>query len=177
MDLNLDGTNIILTGFMGTGKSTVGKLLAERLRYEFVDTDVLIQERHGLTIPQIFSQRGEESFRQMEREVAAELAQQRRLVISTGGRMMLDPDNVASLGCGGRIFCLTAAPAEILARVAKDDTGIPRPLLGGDDPAQRIEELLAERARGYRRFPQIETDGKAPAAVVDEVLAALERTG
>src|SRR6187399_1176730 len=92
-----DGRNIVLTGFMGTGKTTVGRLLAARLGYEFVDTDEAIVERHG-EIADIFRTRGEEAFRQIERQLAAELASRERLVISTGGRMMLDPDNVAALG-------------------------------------------------------------------------------
>ena len=90
--------NIILTGFMGTGKTTVGKLLAEMMAYEFVDTDALIESAYGLTIPQIFAQFDEPTFRQMERDIALALAEQTGLVISTGGQMMLHAANVAALG-------------------------------------------------------------------------------
>ncbi len=81
--------NVVLTGFMATGKTTVGRLLAERLGYEFVDTDQLIEQRHG-PIPAIFRESGEGEFRRLERSVADELAARRQLVISTGGRLLLD---------------------------------------------------------------------------------------
>ena len=152
-----DSRNIVLTGFMGTGKTTVGRLLAEQLGYEFVDTDQLIEERHG-KIAEIFRSRGEEAFRQIERELAAELAARDRLVISTGGRLMLDPHNVASLSRNGRVFCLVATPDEIFDRVTKDESAIERPLLSVPDPRQRIVELLAERSPDYRRFAQLTTD-------------------
>ena len=128
-----DSRNIVLTGFMGTGKTTVGRLLAERLGYEFVDTDSLIEQRHG-TIAEIFRSRGEDAFRQIERELAAELGDRQGLVISTGGRLMLDPRNVASLSRNGRVFCLVATPDEILDRIVKDEAGIERPLLSVPDP-------------------------------------------
>jgi shikimate kinase len=84
--------NVVLTGFMGTGKTTVGRLLAERLGYGFVDTDALIVARHG-PIAEIFAGRGEGEFRRLEAEVAAELADRTGLVIATGGRMLLDHGN------------------------------------------------------------------------------------
>ncbi|MGH9134897.1 MAG: shikimate kinase, partial [Ilumatobacteraceae bacterium] len=102
-----DSRNIVLTGFMGTGKTTVGRLLAEQLGFEFVDTDQVIEQRHG-AIAEVFRVMGEDAFRRIERELAAELADRERLVISTGGRMMLDPQNVASLSRNGRVFCLVA---------------------------------------------------------------------
>ena len=169
-----DARNIVLTGFMGTGKTTVGRLLAEHLGYEFVDTDQLIEERHG-KIPEIFRSRGEEAFRQIERELAAELATRDRLVISTGGRMMLDPHNVASLTRNGRVFCLVATPDEIFDRVTKDESATERPLLSVPDPRQRIVELLAERSPDYRRFAQLTTDTVDADAVAAD-LAVLARS-
>ena len=115
-----DSRNIVLTGFMGTGKTTVGRLLAQQLGYEFVDTDRVIEERHG-KIADLFRSVGEEGFRRIERDLATELADRERLVISTGGRMMLDPHNVASLSRNGRVFCLVATPDEIFDRVVNDD--------------------------------------------------------
>ena len=168
-----DSRNIVLTGFMGTGKTTVGRLLAEQLEYEFIDTDQMIEQRHG-KVTDIFREKGEEAFRTIEREVASELADRRRLAISTGGRMMLDPHNVTSLSRNGRIFCLVATPDAILERIAGDPSQIERPLLSGPDPRRRIVELLAERGPGYGRFAQIDTDGVGPEAVADE-LAALVR--
>ncbi|MDJ0757047.1 MAG: shikimate kinase [Ardenticatenaceae bacterium] len=166
--------NIILTGFMGTGKTTVGRLLAETLSYQLIDTDVWITERTGRTIPQIFAQDGEAGFRALEREAAAALAQRTGLVIATGGRMMLDPHNARVLGKTGLVFCLVATPKEILSRVTEDPKGIERPLLQVPNPLQRITDLLNERRPLYERFPQIITSGKTIQQVVQEILFALE---
>ncbi|MEM7131571.1 MAG: shikimate kinase [Chloroflexota bacterium] len=162
--------NIILTGFMGTGKTTTGKLIASQLDYNFVDTDDLIEERAERTIPQIFAELGEEAFRQMENDIAVELAEKRGFVIATGGRMMLDSANAEALGATGQVICLVATPEEILARIAQDDTGIPRPLLSGPDPADRVRQLFQEREAAYQRFYQITTTGKAPTDVAAEVI-------
>ena len=124
---------------MGTGKTTVGRLLAAELDLELVDTDALIEDRHG-PIPQIFETVGETGFRALEREVAAELGQGGGLVIATGGRMVLDPENERVLSRNGRIFCLTASPDEILRRLGDDI--VDRPLLGGDDPDRREYDQL-----------------------------------
>lgn len=164
--------NLVLTGFMGTGKTTVGRLLAARLGYEFVDTDRLIEERHG-PIARIFSEHGEGEFRRLERELAAELADRSGLVVSTGGRMMVDAHNVDRLGRSGQVICLTASIDTILARVHRTRSLVERPLLAGPDVRDRITELLAERAPAYARFPQVETDRRTPAQVVDAVLALL----
>jgi shikimate kinase len=165
--------NIILTGFMGTGKTTVGKLLAHRLGYRFVDTDELIQERSGKTIPEIFQEMGESAFRRMEAEIARELAAGEGLVVATGGRLMLDPENAEVLGRRGRVFCLQAAPEEIVARVT-GDAGVARPLLEGDDPLTRIRALLRERGAGYARFPQVWTSGSTPEEVAGRLLDACQ---
>lgn len=164
--------NIILTGFMGTGKTTVGKLLAEQLGYEFIDTDELIQARHGRTIPEIFLELGETAFRQMEADIARELADREGLVISTGGRLMLDPDNVTVLSQQGRVFCLVATPEEILARIRNDK--VQRPLLAVPDPGERIVELLQQRAGGYGRFPQVMTDDKHPTRVIGDLVDLIQ---
>lgn len=164
--------NVVLTGFMGTGKTTVGKRVAVALGYRFVDTDVVIEERFG-PIAEIFATQGEEAFRQMEQGVARELAEQTGLVIATGGRMMLDRVNAAALGKNGRIFCLTATPEEILARVLGDEKGMERPLLQVPNPAQRIQELLQARRLLYEQFPQIITSGKTPDDIAQEILLRL----
>lgn len=162
-------SNIVLTGFMGTGKSTVGRQLARRLGREFVDTDELIEARHG-PIPAIFAEAGEARFRAIEREVAAELATRRDLVVSTGGRMMLDPANVATLGASGMVVCLRASVDELVERLRDGD----RPLLAGHDPRARIEALLTERRDGYARFASVDTDGRTPDEVANAVEAAVE---
>ena len=163
-----DEANIVLTGFMGTGKSTVGRLVAERLGRRFVDTDAVIESRHG-PIPRLFADHGEAHFRQLEREVAAELAATLGAVVATGGRTMLDPANQATLGATGIVVCLAASPEALVARL-RDETG-QRPLLQGDDPAGRIAALLAERKAGYARFPQVATDGRTPDEVATAVIA------
>ncbi len=112
--------NIILTGFMATGKTTVGKLLAEQLDYEYVDTDELIVERSGQTVAEIFREKGEAAFREMEATVSRELGDKEGLVISTGGHLMLDAANAAALSKRGRVFCLVATPKEILQRIQND---------------------------------------------------------
>jgi shikimate kinase len=160
---------------MGTGKSTVGRLLAARLGFEWVDTDDLIEARHG-SIPQIFAGDGEAAFRALERAVALELAERSRLVISTGGRMMLDPAAAAALEQNGVVFCLTASPGHIVDRLDADPSA-DRPLLASDHPQRRIQDLLAERREGYERFRQVATDGRTPEEVADGVLAMLAETG
>jgi shikimate kinase len=162
--------NVVLTGFMATGKSTVGRLLAARLRYGFVDTDRIIEERHG-PIPVIFSTEGEAAFRRIERDVAIELSGLSSLVVSTGGGMMLDPVNADALASSGMVVCLTASPKVILRRVGGSRAGERRPLLSGADPEARIRELLTEREAAYAAFRQISTDGRPPSEVAEEIAA------
>ncbi|MFV0439582.1 MAG: 3-dehydroquinate synthase [Desulfopila sp.] len=166
---NKENKNIVLTGFMGTGKTTVGKLLADRLNREFIDTDDLIQERQGMAISEIFSTHGEAAFRKMEAEIARELGEKDGLVISTGGRLMLDPGNVAALTRNGRVFCLIATPQELVSRIQKD-TEHRRPLLEVPDPQKQVVELLQERQKGYNRFQKVITDDKQPDEVTDYLL-------
>ena len=161
--------NLVLTGFMGTGKTTVGRILAGRLGYDFVDTDEVIESRAG-PIHEIFERDGEAGFREMERTVARELAGRTRLVIATGGRMMLDPECAACLEPGADVVCLTAGAETIIERVG--DTA-PRPLLDVPEAPARVRELLAERAEGYGRFPAVDTEGRSPEQVADAVTARL----
>jgi len=159
--------NIILTGFMATGKTTVGKTLASQLGYDFVDTDQLIESRIGMTIAEFFQEEGETAFREMESALARELADQSGLVISTGGRFMLDADNATALGKTGRVFCLVATPEEILKR-AESDSHV-RPLLQVPDPLEHIVELLQQREKGYGRFLQFVTSEKNPENVAEDL--------
>lgn len=170
------GPNIVLTGFMATGKTTVGRLLADRLGFAFVDTDDLIAARAGRSVARIFAEMGEAAFRRMESEAAKDLGAREGLVISTGGRLMLDPENAAALSRGGRVFCLAATAEEILRRLSAGGRA-QRPLLAdAPDPMKRILRLLAEREPGYGRLPQVRTSGKTPEQVADTILAAY-RTG
>ncbi|MEM9774196.1 MAG: shikimate kinase [Chloroflexota bacterium] len=173
MNLSNQSFNIVLTGFMGTGKSTVGRILAEKLQFPFVDTDAWIEETNGMSIPVIFAERGEGAFRLMEQEAAKTLAQNGGQIVSTGGRMMLDPHNVAVFESNSQIFCLTASAEEIYRRITFDSDGIERPLLRGKDPMQKIISLLEERRPLYGQFYQIETEGKSPDQIAQEILDSL----
>jgi shikimate kinase len=161
--------NIILTGFMGSGKTTVGKLLAKQLGYNFVDTDHLIEQRCGMTVQELFKTRGEEVFRIMEADIARELGTGQGMVISTGGKLMLNPTNARALGTSGRVFCLVASPEETLRRVSVD-SGTKRPLLDTTNPLDQIVGLLQERQDGYSRFCRIVTTDKSPAEVAENLL-------
>ena len=160
--------NIILTGFMGTGKSTLGRLLAQKIGYDFVDTDTEIEKQTGQSIANLFQTQGETAFRKLESELVAKLAQQGGLVIATGGGLVLNPKNVAALSKTGRIVCLTASPEEILARVSKQPET--RPLLLEKDPLAKIIELLRQREAVYKQFPQLSTSALSPEKLVDEIL-------
>lgn len=165
-------SNIILTGFMATGKSAVGRRLAAILSRRFVDTDELIAHRQGCSVAGIFRDHGEACFRKLEAEVARELATAEGLVVATGGRMLLDPDNAEALGRTGRIFCLTAEPEAILSRV-ETDTESRRPLLETEDRLARITALLKERAAGYARFETIDTTGRSLEEIARAIAARI----
>ena len=149
--------NLILAGFMGVGKTSVGQIVASRLGYAFIDTDVEIEKREGMTIPEIFAQKGEPYFRACEQALAEELAQRQSIVISTGGGLIINEacrNTLLSTGIG---ICLTATPEVILMRVGPD-AAARRPMLRGDDPRARITTLLKERAPVYAQLHyQIDT--------------------
>lgn len=163
--------NIVLTGFMGTGKSTVGRIVAAELGFEFVDSDDVIETEFG-PIERIFAIDGEAGFRAKERAVALSLASRHATVIATGGGMLLDPASVEAFERNGTIFCLRAEPGEILRRVL-GDTHVDRPLLSGSDPRTRVVELLAEREQFYARFTEISTDNKTPEQVATDICTIL----
>lgn len=140
--------NIILTGFMGTGKSTVGKTVADRLGWSFIDTDVVIEEEAHMTIPTIFAEQGEPYFRALERAVIARICLKTEQVIATGGGAMTNEENTRVLKDNGTVICLTAQPEIILSRVQSNTD---RPLLQGDDPLTKITTLLHARAEAYEK--------------------------
>ncbi len=163
------GKNLVLTGFMGTGKTTVGRILAERLGLDFVDTDEVIESRSG-PITQIFKEQGEAGFRALERSVARELGGRTGLVISTGGRMMLDPECVDCLGPTADVVCLTAHPDTIVERIG--DTAR-RPLLDVPDASARVRQLLEARAERYGRYASVDTEDRSADEVAAAVMALL----
>lgn len=159
--------NIILTGFMGTGKSEVGKKLAMRLGRQFTDTDALIERETGLPIACLFADRGEAYFRELEEQVIARVCLEEGVVIATGGGAMINDANVRRLKASGTVICLTATPAVILTRV-QGNTG--RPLLHGGDPLAKIQALLQARAEAYAKADfTIDTSHLG----VDEVVEAI----
>jgi shikimate kinase len=140
-------SNIVLVGFMGTGKSAVGRALAARLRRRFVDTDALIEAAAGAPIPHIFAEAGEAAFRDYETSAITEAAALHAAVIATGGGALGRPENVERLRATGLLVCLTARPQVIVDRTAPWAN---RPMLAGAaDPAARVADLLAARAAHY----------------------------
>ncbi|MCO5043766.1 MAG: shikimate kinase [Kiritimatiellae bacterium] len=167
----LGSSNIILVGFMGTGKSATGRALAARLNREFLDMDTLIEQREQRSIPAIFADSGEPYFRALERALVQELSARNDLVIAPGGGIVLNPDNIRDFSRTGHVICLRATPEMILQRVGDDPN---RPLLQTADKLGRIRELLAKRQHLYDAIPlQIETDGKTADEVALEILALL----
>ena len=160
--------NIALIGFMGTGKSSVGRALAEQLRYEFVDTDELIETRTGKTIAAIFAENGETEFRKLETQLVAELATRRKVIISTGGGLAANKANLASLKTHALVVCLWAAPEKIFHRVRHQSH---RPLLHEADPLAKIKTLLAAREPFYRQADvMVNTDLRSVKAVTQQIV-------
>ncbi|MGQ9766545.1 MAG: 3-dehydroquinate synthase [Anaerolineae bacterium] len=161
-------SNLVLTGFMGTGKTSVGRYVAERLGRPFVDLDEVIAQRAGKPIPRIFAEDGEPAFRALEAAVCSELREPAGLVIATGGGAVVNPANREALAAGGVLICLDAAPEAILARVGK---GSDRPMLAGEDRLARIKALLAQRAAAYAAIPyHLDTTALSVAAAAERVL-------
>jgi len=165
--------NIILVGFMASGKSHVGRVLSERTGMPLVDADTVIVERAGKSIEQIFADDGEAAFRCLEREVITELCRGTGQVISAGGGAFVDPDNRRAMLEGGTVFCLQARPETINQRLRADNESgeAVRPLLAGPDPLGRIRELLASRAEAYGQAHHcIETDELTAEEVAERIL-------
>ncbi len=169
----MEKRNIVITGFMGTGKSAVGKELARRLGRPFVDMDALIEEREGRTISQIFAERGEPYFRRLEVEIVEELAARQGLVIATGGGTLILNQNRERMTATGIVICLWANEDELIKRLAEDTS---RPLLDRPDKEAHLRRLLAQRRAAYLRLPyHVDTTGKSVDQVVDEILALLTK--
>ncbi len=138
--------NLVLCGFMGSGKSTIGHLLAEKLGMRFVDTDTYIEEKEGMTISRIFEEKGEEYFRMRELEVCKELSSLKGSVISTGGGTLLREKNVKAIKKNGVVFLLNISSGTVLTRLRNDTS---RPLLQREDREKAVKTLLSQRTPLY----------------------------
>jgi 3-dehydroquinate synthase len=161
--------NLILTGFMGTGKTTVGQLIAQRLGREFIDMDRWIEERAGKSVQAIFAEDGEDRFRAWEAEACEVLSEPRGLIIATGGWALGPQKNREAMQRGGCVICLWAEPEVILARLQGVDD---RPLLWSADRNEKLRALLKQRAEVYRSFAwQVDTTKLDAAEVMLHVMA------
>jgi len=159
--------NIVLTGFMGTGKTTIGNELAKRLHVRLVDIDEEIEKSLKISINDIFSIYGEQHFRDLETAMIKKLARDKNIIISTGGGAVLRDENMKALQENGIIFCLNASAETILERTSNSED---RPLLKVENPKEKINELLAYRRPFYEKAGiMIETDGKPPLEIAQEI--------
>lgn len=164
--------NIILVGFMGTGKTTVGQALAKRLGMEFVDMDDIIEEHEGMKISDIFAKKGEAHFRLAEKSAAKDISLRSGLVVAAGGGAVIDEENIRNFKSSGTIFCLIATADKILERTKGH---MHRPLLNVSDPREKIIELLAKRAEYYARADyRIDTTDLSVNEVVDKIAEHLK---
>jgi len=161
--------NIALIGFMGTGKTTVGRFVAEQLRFELIDTDALIEQRTGKRINEIFADAGEATFRKLEAQLVAEFAARDRTIISTGGGLPTNPANLVSLKQHALVVCLWASPESIYERV-KDQSH--RPLLHDPAPLEKIRALLSSRELAYKQADVlINSELRSAREVAQQVIA------
>lgn len=159
--------NIILVGFMGTGKTTIAAKLSHRLKMTYVSIDNLIEKREKCTINEIFTKSGEEYFRDVETEVVRDVAEMENVVVDTGGGVVLRDRNMELLRSSGMIICLTADPAVIMERTKKYKH---RPLLNVEDPKRKIMELLKTRAPLYAKADHsIDTGSLTVRQVVEKI--------
>lgn len=159
--------NIVLIGFMGSGKTTVAQLLAKRLSYKLVSTDASIVAREKIPITEIFSTKGESYFRSLEKDIVAQLSQQEGLVIDCGGGVVLQQENIDHLRSHGLIVYLKATVDALHERTRHSKE---RPLLNVKDPKSKIRDLLAQRECSYQKADMIiDTSEKTVVAVVDEI--------
>lgn len=166
----------VLIGFMGSGKTTVSKLLAQRLGIGLLDTDEEIQRKQQRSITCIFAESGEKAFRQMERELLKALAKEKTpLVISTGGGLAVQPENKSLLKALGDVIYLQVRPETVLTRLAGDET---RPLLQGEEKEQKVRALLRAREPFYEAAADeiLAVDDLTPEQIVEEIIRRTEAT-
>jgi shikimate kinase len=168
--------NIVLIGFMGSGKTAAGKRLSEKLNVAFADIDELIEKEQGTTIADIFSGSGEKHFRDLEKEMAARISREaEEKVIATGGGIVLNPENMANLRQRGVIIWLSVSPETVYQRTKMNRD---RPLLSGASPKKKIEELMKLRRHLYSKADfKVETSDRSIDEVAEEILNLLKKRG
>lgn len=163
--------NIYLVGFMGTGKTVVGEILAKKLAKDFVEMDAVIEAKEGSEVVDIFAKKGEAYFRKLEKELLKELSAKKDLVISCGGGLICDSENLKQLKETGVVFALRASVSTIYRRT-KEHTN--RPILNVNDSQEKIKQLLVKRAPYYAQAQHsIDTDNLSPEENADKIIAIL----
>jgi shikimate kinase len=169
--------NVVLIGFMGSGKTTVGRLVARQLGWKLVDTDALLTRIEGRSIPEIFATDGETAFRERESQVVLGVCAGERQVIATGGGVPLRADNALALREAGRVVWLTARPEIVVRRTIKRASE--RPLLidtdNKEEPLARVLRMMGERGPVYQRLAElvVDTSDRPPATVASEIIRRL----
>jgi shikimate kinase len=169
--------NLVLIGYRATGKTTLARLLAQKLGWDWTDADVEIERRAGKPIARIFAEDGEPAFRDLEARAIADLCRRPRLVLAAGGGAPLRAESRQAMRAGGRVVWLTAVPETILARMSGDaTTALRRPNLTDKGPLEEIVHLLALRAPMYREAAHltVDTEGRSPEDLAAEILARLD---
>lgn len=166
--------NIFLIGFMGAGKSTIAKVLQRELGMELVEMDERIVKEQGMSINDIFAQKGEDGFRDIESQLVIDIGKNKNSIVSCGGGVVVRPKNVENMKKSGKIVFLTATPETILKRVKN---GKDRPLLNGHMNVEYISELMEKRRQMYEDAADVKvsTDGKTVGEICTEIIQAITR--
>jgi shikimate kinase len=172
--------NLFLIGYRGTGKSTVGRLVAEQLHRRLIDTDAEIERRAGCSIAEIFARQGEAAFRALEAQALDELSRENEGVLALGGGVVLRPGNRAKMKARGRTAWLTARPATLWQRIEADEVNGPRrPNLTAGGGLPEVVEVLSRRLPVYRECADwlVDTEERTPAEVAGEIVAQFQQAG
>ena len=164
--------NIFLVGLMGSGKTTIGKLIAKKLRYKFIDTDLLMEEKTGVKVPLIFEYEGEEGFRKREAKILSEVLRLDNIILATGGGIVLSDNNRQQLKERGNVIYLNAEINELAKRLSNDKN---RPLLQNTDIKEKLKELMGHRSFLYESIADsiIQTKNKRAPDIANEIITNL----